>query len=84
VFFILDSPRKADLGFLDFYIKGGGPARKEKHHFLAKELKYHISSYSFRGIYSFLNFEIHRSQYINVQKLFKGGNYMRIYGIYIL
>ena len=40
VFFILDSSRKADLGLLVFYIKGGGPARKEKHHFLAKELKY--------------------------------------------
>ena len=37
--------------------------------------------YSFRGNYSFLNFEIQRSQYINVQKL-KGGNYMRKYGIH--
>ena len=40
VFFILDSPRIADLGLLDFHIKGGRPARKEKYHFLAKELKY--------------------------------------------
>ena len=42
---------------------------------------YRISSYSFRGNYSFLNLEIQRSQYINVRKLFKGGNYMRIYVI---
>ena len=28
----------------------------------------------------FLNLEIQRSQYIKVQKLFKGGNYMRKYG----
>ena len=27
--------------------------------------------------YSFLDLEIQRSQYINVRKLFKGGNYMR-------
>ena len=37
--YVLDSPRMADLGLLDFYIKGGGPPRKGKHHFLAKELK---------------------------------------------
>ena len=42
---------------------------------------YSISSYSFRGNYSFLNLEFQRSQYINVRKLFKGGNYMRKYGI---
>ena len=36
---------------------------------------YRISSYSFRGKYSFLDSEIQRSQYINVRKLFKGGNY---------
>ena len=55
---------------------------------------YCISSYSFRGNYSFLKLEIQRSQYIrpNVtvhkgaetfqgRKLFKGGNYMRKYGI---
>ena len=36
---------------------------------------YRISSYSFRGNYSFLNLEIQRSQYIKVRKLFKGGNY---------
>ena len=55
---------------------------------------YRISSYSFRGNYSFLNFEIQRSQYIRPKvtvhkgaetiqgrKLFKGGNYMRKYGI---
>ena len=54
---------------------------------------YHISSYSFRENYSFLNFEIQRSQYIRPKvtvhkgaetiqgrKLFKGGNYMRKYG----
>ena len=55
---------------------------------------YRISSYSFRGNYSFLNMEIQRSQYkrpkvtvhkgaetIQGRKLFKGGNYMRKYGI---
>ena len=55
---------------------------------------YRISSYSFRGNYSFLNLEIQRSQYIGPKvtvhkgaetiqgrKLFKGGNYMRKYGI---
>ena len=55
--------------------------------------KYCISSYSFRGNYSFLNVEIQRSQYIRPKvtvhkgaetiqgrKLFKGGNYMRKYG----
>ena len=31
---------------------------------------YRISSYSFRGNYSFLDLEIQRSQYINVRKLF--------------
>ena len=39
--------------------------------------RYRISSYSFRGNYSFLDLEIQRSQYINVRKLFKGGNYSR-------
>ena len=52
-----------------------------------------ISSYSFRGNYSFLNLEIQRSQNIRPKvtvhkgaetiqgrKLFKGGNYMRKYG----
>ena len=38
-------------------------------------LQYRISSYSFRRNYSFLNLEIQRSQYINLWKLFKGGNY---------
>ena len=56
---------------------------------------YRISSNSFRGRnYSFLNLEIQRSQYIRPKvtvhkgaetiqgrKLFKGGNYMRKYGI---
>ena len=55
---------------------------------------YRISSYSFRWNYSFLNLEIQRSQYlrpkvtvhkcaktIQGRKLFKGGNYMRKYGI---
>ena len=46
----------------------------------ARELQivYRISSFSFRGNYSFLNLEIQRSQYINVRKLFKGGNYSRV------
>ena len=43
------------------------------------ESDYRISSYSFRGNYSFLNLEIQRLQYVNVRKLFKGGNYMRKY-----
>ena len=56
--------------------------------------EYCISSYSFRGNFSFLNLEIQRSQYIRPKvtvhkgaetiqgrKLFKGGNYMRKYGI---
>ena len=56
---------------------------------------YRISSYSFRGNYSFLNLEIQRSHYIRPKvtvhkgaetiqgrKLFKGGNYMRKYGMY--
>ena len=60
-------------------------------------MKYCISSYSFRGNYSFLNLEIQRSQYIRPKvtvhkgaetiqgrKLFKGGNYMRKYGISFL
>ena len=40
---------------------------------------YRISSYSFRGNYSFLNLDIQRSQYkrLKVRKLFKGGNYSR-------
>ena len=38
---------------------------------------YCISANSFCGNYSFLNFEIQRSQYINLRKLFKGGNYSR-------
>jgi hypothetical protein len=41
---------------------------------------YRISANSFRGKYSFLKVEIQRSQYINVRKLFKGGNYSRKYG----
>ena len=62
--------------------------------FTKKPSLYPILSYSFRGNYSFLNLEIQRSQYIrsNVtvhkcaetiqgRKLFKGGNYMRKYGI---
>ena len=39
---------------------------------------YRNSSYSFLGNFSFLNLEIQRSQYINVRKLFKGGNYSRV------
>ena len=37
---------------------------------------YRISSFSFRGNYSFFNLEIQRSKYINVRKLFKNGNYI--------
>ena len=40
-------------------------------------IRYRISSYSFRGNYSFLNLEKQRSQYINMRKLFKGGKYSR-------
>ena len=39
--------------------------------------EYRISSYSFRGNYSFCNLEIQRLQYINVPKLFKGRSYSR-------
>jgi hypothetical protein len=59
------------------------------------KIKYRISSYSFRGNYSFLNLEIQRSQYIRPKvtvhkcaetiqgrKLFKGGNYTRKYYFY--
>ena len=49
---------------------------------LWKLLMYRISSYLFRGNYSFLDLEILRSQYINVRKLFKGRNYIRTYGRY--
>ena len=55
--------------------------------------RYRISSYNFRGNYSFLNLEIQRAQYIRPKvtvhkyvetiqgrKLFKGGNYKRKYG----
>ena len=58
------------------------------------QFEYRISSYCFRGNYSFLNLEIQRSQYIRPKvtvhkgaetiqrrKLFKGGNYMRKYGM---
>ena len=59
---------------------------------------YHISSSSFHGNYSSLNLEIQRSHYIRPKvtvhkdaetiqgrKLFRGGNYMRKYGItYVL
>ena len=41
-----------------------------------QKIRHRISSYSFRGNYSFLDLEIQRSQYINVRKVFKGGNYM--------
>jgi hypothetical protein len=51
---------------------------------------YRVSSYSFRGNYSFLDLEIQRSQYIrpkvtvyiDVGKLFKRGNYMMKYGTF--
>ena len=62
-----------------------------------KKFRYHISSYTFCGNYFFLHLEIQRSQYISPKvtvhkgaetiqrrKLFKGGNYMRKYGILIL
>ena len=58
------------------------------------QFEYRISSYGFRGNYSFLNLEIQRSQYIRPKvtvhkgaetiqgrKLLKGGNYSRKYGI---
>ena len=58
---------------------------------------YRISSYSFRGNYSFLNLEVPRSQYIRPKvtvhkgaetiqgrKVIKGGNYMRKYGMVLL
>ena len=61
-----------------------------------ENVDYRISSYSFRGNYSFFDFETQRSQYIRSKvtvhkcaetiqgrKLFKGGNYMRKYGIQI-
>ena len=37
---------------------------------------YRISSYSFHGNYSFLDFEIQRSQYINVWKLYEEIRYL--------
>ena len=56
--------------------------------------RYRMFSYNFRGKYSFLNLEIQSSHYIKPKvtvhkvaetiqgrKLFKGGNYMRKYGI---
>ena len=59
-----------------------------------QKLTYRISSHSFCENYSFLNLDIQRSQYIRPKvtvhkgaetiqgrKLFKGGNYMRKYGI---
>ena len=55
---------------------------------------YRISSYSFHGNFPFLDLEIQRLQYIRPKvtvhkcaetiqgmKLFKGGNYMRKYGM---
>ena len=57
---------------------------------------YRISSYSFRGNYSFLNLEIQRLQYVRpkvtvhkgaetIQRrnLFKGRNYVRKYGMHV-
>ena len=56
---------------------------------LSRKFKYRISSYSFRRNYSFLNLEIQRpkdivhkcAETIQGGKLFKGGNYMRKYGM---
>ena len=45
---------------------------------LSNLYKCRISSYSFRGNYSFLNLEIQRLQYINVRKLCKRRNYSRM------
>ena len=72
----------------------GGQNRLNIYNIYIDEKEYRISSYSFRGNYSFLNLEIQRSQYIRPKvtvhkcaetiqgrKLFKGGNYMRKYGI---
>ena len=66
------------------------------HQFYSRMTYLLCSSYSFRGNYSFLNLEIQRSQYIRLKvtvhkcvetiqgwKLFKGGNYMRKYGMYM-
>ena len=63
---------------------------------VSQVIEYRISSYSFRGKYSFLDLEIQRSQCIRPKvtvhkgaetiqgrKLFKGGNYMRKYRICI-
>ena len=44
---------------------------------ISNEIEYRISSYSFCGNYSFFNLEIQRSQYINMRRLFKRGNYSR-------
>ena len=62
---------------------------------VGNQIKYRISSYSFREHYSFLKLETQRSHYIwlnvtvnrgaetiQVRKLSKGGNYMRKYGKY--
>ena len=43
-----------------------------------KKSTYRISSYSFRGNYSFLNLEIQRSQYIKVRKLYEEIRYKYI------
>ena len=72
------------------------PMKQIQSHHFAYYCEYRISSYSFRGNYSFLNLEIQRSQYIRPKvtvhrgaetiqgrKLFKGGNYMRKYGMYV-
>ena len=60
------------------------------------KIRYHISSYSFRGNYSFLNLtrctvtfdhstyrcgNYSREETIQGRKLLKGGNYMRKYGM---
>ena len=48
--------------------------------YFLKHSKYRISSYSFRGNYSSFFFEYGNPKvtYINVPKLFKGGNYEKI------
>ena len=85
-------PSQAELGHFNFRAE---TELTSDSMYVKKSQNYRISSYSFRGNYSFLHLEIQRSQYIKPKvtvhkcaetiqgdKLFKGGNYMRIYGMY--
>ena len=66
----------------DTHVKPGGPVKQNRNY-----SKYRISANSFRGNYSFLNLTLCTcdlwTQYIQVRKLFKGGNYSRKYGIWL-